>query len=259
MAAAVFEQARPEDYLLRLAASGLGQSYKRLAMSELRIIPGCTVLDLGCGPGADLPVFGDAVGAGGAVIGLDHDPNHVDQASARTAGMPQVNVRRCDIHVLDVADRSVDRVHTDRVLQHVADPQVALKEAFRVLRPGGRAVFAEPDWETLVIDYPDLAVARSYTRFVADQVVRHASIGRQLPRLSALAGFELHKVIPITAVFHDAGQADQVLGLHRVTARAVDAGYLTSNVARDWLTYLATQPFFASATLFIAVATKQGA
>jgi ubiquinone/menaquinone biosynthesis C-methylase UbiE len=149
----------------------------------------------------------------------------------------------------------VDRVHTDRVLQHVPGPAAALAEARRVLRDGGTAVFAEPDWDTLVIDYPDLATARAYTRFIADRVVRNATIGRQLPRLAAEAGFSVGKVIPITAVFRDVRTADQVLGLQRVTTRAVEASYLTQDSADHWLTHLATQPFFASATLFIITAT----
>jgi hypothetical protein len=43
--------------------------------------------------------------------------------------------------------------------------------------------------------------------------------------------------------------------LHRVTGRAVTAGYLTKGAAGQWLDHLATQPFFASTTLFIVTAT----
>src|SRR5205807_3382675 len=124
----------------------------------------------------------------------------------------------------------------------------------RVRRPGGRAVFAEPDWDTLIVDYPDLAVARAYTRFVADEVVRNAGIGRQLARLATGVGFTVDKVIPITATFHDVEAADQVLGLYRVTARAVTANYLTAPDAEQWLHHLATEPFFAAATVFVVAA-----
>jgi ubiquinone/menaquinone biosynthesis C-methylase UbiE len=160
----VFEETRPDDYLLRIATSGIGQAYKDLAIRELAIEPGDVVLDLGCGPGADLPAFACAVGRGGRVIGLDSDPAAVREARERTAASAQVEVVEGDVHALDLPDGSVDRVHTDRVLQHVADPAAVLGQARRVLRPGGRAVFAEPDWDTLIVDYPDLSVVRAYAR-----------------------------------------------------------------------------------------------
>jgi hypothetical protein len=76
-----------------------------------------------------------------------------------------------------------------------------------------------------------------------------------LPRLAAGIGFQVVRVTPITAVWREAKAADQVLGLQRVTARAVTAGYLTQAAADQWLDHLATQPFFASTTLFITTAT----
>jgi ubiquinone/menaquinone biosynthesis C-methylase UbiE len=250
-----FEEARPADYLMRLAASDLGKAYKSLAVSEMAIRPGDVILDLGCGPGADLPAFAQETGGSGRVIGVDNDPDAVRQARDRTAALPQVEVREADAQALGLPAASADRVHADRVLQHVPDPAAALAEARRVLRDGGTAVFAEPDWDTLVIDYPDLATARAYTRYIADCVVRNAAVGRQLPRLASEAGFRIGKVTPITALFRDARTADQVLGLQRVTGRAVAAGYLTQDSAGQWLDYLATQTFFASTTLFVITAT----
>jgi ubiquinone/menaquinone biosynthesis C-methylase UbiE len=251
----VFEETRPADYLTRAAASDLGKAYKGIAAAKMAIRPGDVVLDLGCGPGADLPAFAEAAGRSGRVTGIDRDPDAVRQATERTAGLPQVEVREGDIHSLDIPAASVDKAHTDRVLQHVPDPRAALAEARRVLRDSGTAVFAEPDWDTLVIDYPDLATARTYTRYITDRVIRNPALGRQLPRLAAEAGFRVANVTPITAVFRDVRAADQVLGLQRVTTRAVTAGYLTQDAADRWLDYLATQPFFASTTLFITTAT----
>jgi len=253
MGGAPFERTRPDDYLTRLAASDLGQSYKSLALSELSIAPGHTVLDLGCGPATDLPAFANAADPGGTVIGLDHDPLAVAKARERTAAWTTVDVRQGDVHATQLPDHGVDRVHTDRVLQHVTNPLDALREVHRVLRPTGRAVFAEPDWDTLIVDYPDLEVPRAYRRFIVERVVRNASIGRQLPGLADRAGMTITRIIPITTVFRDATAADMILGFRRVTERAVVAQYLTQHTADLWIEHLATRPFFASLTLFIVV------
>ncbi|WP_460700883.1 methyltransferase domain-containing protein [Nocardia thraciensis] len=256
MAAVIFEDRRPENYLQRLADSAIGRQYKRIALEQLDIRAGETVLELGCGRGADLEAFAAAVGAEGHVIGFDNDADALVEAASRTATLPHVELRHGDIHALDLATGSADRAHTDRVLQHVAEPDTVLREVARVLRPGGTAVFAEPDWDTLIIDHPDIGVARAYTRFVAEVAVRHGHIGRRLPALATACGFDVRDVLPITAVFRDAHAADQVLGFQRVTSRAVDAGYLTTEAADRWLAHLSAEPFFGSATLFIVVAER---
>lgn len=280
----VFETVTPGSvgYLDRLAATDLGRFYKGRMLDELDVRPGQTVLDLGCGPGTDLGALAEAVsgtgtdartatatstpadartatrtgpGSGpGAVIGVDHDQAAVDAARERTAGQDTVTVHLGDIHDLPLAERSVDRARTDRVLQHVADPVRALREAHRVLRPGGRLVMGEPDWDTLAVDHPDADLSRAYTRFVTDEVIRNARIGRQLPRLAAEAGFTVPTVIPVTPAFRDVRAADKILGLERTTQRAVAAGYFTEEAARRWLDHLAEGPFLAAVTFYIVVA-----
>ncbi|MGI8679760.1 MAG: methyltransferase domain-containing protein [Jatrophihabitans sp.] len=247
----MFETARPADYLTRLAASDLGAAYKTIAIEELAIEAGAVIVDLGCGPGADLAALSDATGPHGAVLGLDHDLDAVAQARDRAAGRSNIAVRVADAHHLDLATAEVDRLHTDRVLQHVADPAQVLSEVVRVLRPGGRAVFAEPDWDTLVIDHPNVALAAAYRSFVVDKVVRNARIGRQLHRLAHSAGLHAARVLPLTTTFLDAAQADRVLGFERVTDRAIAAGYLDKTGAKEWLQHLQTAPFFASVSLFV--------
>ncbi|MBD3005523.1 methyltransferase domain-containing protein [Streptomyces sp. 5-10] len=252
----VFETSRPAsaDYLTRLAASDAGRDYKGRMLDALELRAGLTVLDAGCGPGADLPALAEAVAPGGTVIGVDRDQEMLDAAAARGAARSCVELRRGDVHALPLDDAAVDRARTDRVLQHVDDPARALAEFHRVLRPGGRLVMAEPDWDTLVVDHPDPALSRAYTRHITERVIRNATIGRELTRLATGAGFRVPEVIPATQVFRDVRAADRVFGFERTTRRAVEAGYLAEDQAAEWLHHLADGPFFASATLYVVVA-----
>ncbi len=252
----VFEAAVPDrvGYLDRLAATDAARSYKQLMLDALDARPGETVVDLGCGPGTDLPDLAEAVTATGTVIGVDADPLMADQARSRTADLPAVRVLLGDVHALPFRDGGVDRARTDRVLQHVADPVAVLDRARRMLRPGGRLVMAEPDWDSLAVDHPDLGTSRAYTRHIADRVVRNAVIGRQLARLAGASGFEVPVVRPVTPAFRDVRAADRVLGLRRNTERAVAAGYLEPAAARRWLDDLSAGPFLASMTLYVVVA-----
>lgn len=254
----ILEAERPSDYLTRLAGSELGQAYKSLVVDEMRIDPGSTVLDLGCGPGADLAAFAAATGRTGRVIGIDSDAEAIGHATAAASRNPETEVWVGDVHELALADRSVDRVHTDRVLQHVARPDVVLSEVARVLRPGGIAAFAEPDWDTLVIDFPDPAVPTAYRRFITDHVVRNARVGRSIPGMCERQGLRATRVIPVTAVFRDVEEADRVLGFQRVTSRAVAAHHLSATAAAAWLERLLAEPFFASVSLFVTLAERPG-
>ncbi|GAA4483480.1 hypothetical protein GCM10023191_005120 [Actinoallomurus oryzae] len=256
MTSSAFETTKPDNvsYLDRLARTDLGRSYKRRMLEELDVRAGQTVLDVGCGPGTDLESLAERVTPAGAVIGVDRDERMVDAARERTADFAAVDVRLGDVHDLPLAAGTVDRARTDRVLQHVDDPLQALIQIHRVLRPGGRLVMGEPDWDTLAIDHPDSRLSSAYTRHVTDKVIRNARIGRQLARLATEAGFFVPTVIPVTPVFRDVQAADKVLGLERTTQRAVAADYLTAEEARRWLDHLARGPFLAAVTFYIIVA-----
>jgi ubiquinone/menaquinone biosynthesis C-methylase UbiE len=244
----------PVSYLDQIAASTPGRAYKDRLLTTLELRPGLTVVEVGCGPGTDLAAMAAAVGPAGRVIGIDHDPAMVAEARRRLADT-QVSVRDGDAHRLPLDDACADRVRTDRVVQHVEDPARVLGELARVLRPGGLAGLAEPDWDTLVIDDPDVATSRAFTRFLADKV-RNGTVGRRLARLAAGAGLAVRSVEATAVVCRDVDAAEQILGLRRNTDRGVRAGVLPETPAQQWFHRLTSQPFLASFTFFTVVAAK---
>ncbi|NJP92507.1 methyltransferase domain-containing protein [Nonomuraea sp. FMUSA5-5] len=247
----------PIAYLDHVAAGTAGRDYKQQVLELMDLHRGQTVLDLGCGPGTDLAAMATAVAPAGQVIGVDRDPLMVAEARARLAGRPSVEIRSGDVHALPLDDGSVDRARTDRVLQHVADPTRVLAELRRVARPGARIVMAEPDWEGLLIDSPQPAMSRGLVRFLTTEIIRNPAIGRGLARLCREAGLVVRSVITAAPVFRDFTTADHLFGLRRNVARAIDAGYLTQD-AEEWIDDLSSQPFLASALLFLVVAEIPG-
>jgi arsenite methyltransferase len=101
---------------------------------------GMTVLDIGCGAGMDLLLAARRVGPSGRAIGVDMTPQMADKtrASARAAGLVNVEVRLGDALALPVDDASVDVVISNGVINLTPDKEVAYAEIFRVLKPGGR-------------------------------------------------------------------------------------------------------------------------
>ena len=242
------------EYLDAVAGTQAGVVYKRRLMSALDLRPGQDVLDIGCGPGTDLDRLAKAVAPLGSVTGMDLDPAMLAEARRRFAGHPAVSIQAGDAHALPLGDASIDRARADRMLQHVANPAGVLSEVFRILRPGGLFGMAEPDWDTLAVADEDVPLARTWARFVANNV-RNATIGRQLVRLAASVGFSVWSVQAIPVVFRDFEAAEQILGLRRTTARAVEAGVLASS---SWLDRLAREPFLAGFTCYVVVAEKPG-
>jgi ubiquinone/menaquinone biosynthesis C-methylase UbiE len=250
----------PVAYLGEVARSPQGRDYKAAVLASLELAAGLVVLDVGCGPGTDLAAMSALVAPGGVVIGVDHDERMVREAAERTAEVSGVEVRRGDAHALPLADASVDRARTDRVLQHVADPAAAMAENARVLRPGGVVAFAEPDWETLVVDAGDdvgRSVSRAFVRWTCEQVVRNATVGRSLARHAAGAGLSVRAVSAYPSVWTSFETADRVLGLTRNSASAVEGGYVDGADRDAWLAGLAAGPVVAAVTLFGVVAVKQ--
>lgn len=160
------------------------------ALAALR--PGETVLDLGSGGGFDCFLAAQAVGEQGQVIGVDMTPEMVSKAreNAVRAGLSNVEFRLGEIEHLPAADQSVDVILSNCVINLSPDKEQVFRDAFRVLKPGGRLAITD-----MVATAPlpeavrhDLAL---YTGCVAG-----AAVIDDIAHMLAAAGFTTIRIRP---------------------------------------------------------------
>jgi arsenite methyltransferase len=135
--AALYEEASRADVPEAAVDASLGCGVPT-AVADLH--GGETVLDLGSGAGADVLISARRVGPDGKAIGLDMTDEMLElaRANAREAGLRNAEFIKGYIEDIPLGDDSVDAVISNCVINLAADKSEVLREAARVLRPGGR-------------------------------------------------------------------------------------------------------------------------
>jgi ubiquinone/menaquinone biosynthesis C-methylase UbiE len=161
------------------------------AWCDLR--PGQRVLDIAAGRGAVAGPAAQAVGPRGAVLAIDGSPNML-RALARDFGdVPQMETREMDAHRLAFPDASFDVVTCGLAFHIMHDPERAISEALRVLRPGGLLAFSTAgrwDFDELVRDVDERASEerkRRSSEETAPELLTPPP--RALPEICAAVGF----------------------------------------------------------------------
>ena len=158
----------------------------------LAVSPGEAVIDIGCGPGFLSLDIAAAVGSTGRVLGIDISEDILRLAGEKN-GCSWVTFRRGDATTIEVPDANFDAVVCVQVLEYIVDVDRALAEMIRVLKPGGRALIIDTDWDG-VVWYSDNADRMARVLDAWASHCPHPGLPRTLaPRLSAV-GFDVGAV-----------------------------------------------------------------
>jgi arsenite methyltransferase len=190
-----------------------------IALASLK--EGEIVLDLGSGAGFDCFLAANRVGKAGRIIGVDMTPEMLDAArrNARQGGHENVEFRLGEIENLPAADSSVDVVISNCVINLVPDKSRAFREAYRVLKPGGRLMISDL---VLLKELPE-AIRNSIVAYVG--CLSGASMRDEYLGLIRAAGFEDVRIVdeaafPVELMANDPTAA-AVLGDRQTTAESL--------------------------------------
>jgi len=215
------------DYANQLPVA---EAWKRQMLDLVKLQPSEAVLDAGCGEGFDTRSMFSNVQPGGRVVGADISEFFLDVARKRAAvaGIA-IEYQKADVTALPFDDATFDAARVERMLMHVPNPARAIAELKRVLKPGGRLVVFDWDWDTFAIDADDQEFVRAATRLLSDGF-KSGRIGIQLRSMFNHAGFTNLQVIPGAQTF-DPGLMRPLLS---TLDRLVDHGLLPNERLQDF-------------------------
>ena len=157
------------------------------------LTPTMQVLDCGCGPGG-ISVTLAALVPQGRVVGIDIEDRQLEMGrqAAHQRGVPNVEFHHASLYDLPFPDGTFDAVLAHAVVYHLAEPMKALRELWRVLKPGGVIGLRDADFDGDVYYPPHEDVDRFWNLTV--RVIEHSGgdvrFGRKQRRLLREAGFQ---------------------------------------------------------------------
>lgn len=209
----------------------------------LDIQQGEHVLDIGCGIGDQAVELAKRVGSSGKVVGTDLSEIMVQVSKQRhaTSNLP-ITFQQAEATNQPFPNESFDSVRTERVLMFVADFDKAFNEFHRLLKPGGKLLVFDFDWDSLCIYHANKVLTRKLVAFISDSYPNGRS-GAKLLEYFKKFGF---RHITSKALGYMPPLAFSKRAYGGAIATGVEKGIFNETEINEWWAYLEEQDQQAS-------------
>jgi len=242
------------------AAPGAIERRRRI-MAALALQTGEAILDVGSGPGHQVFEISPVVGPGGRVQGIDPAASSIAIATRRCSGLSNVHFELGDVARLPFEDDTLDAVMSSQVFEYLENVAGGLQEIYRVLRPGGRVLIHDTDWNALLWRSTDAQrmarIMEVWDRHLADPNLPQ-TVARKL-RDAGFVNIKVETIVQLETEF-DAASVSGVL-MKFIVGYAESQG-IPASEASDWKADLEnlgfTGDYFFSSNEYIFVGRKPG-
>lgn len=164
---------------LENAAKAIG-GIKSLSFEPFKNLSKGTIVDLGCGNGADAASLQEITSTSVEVIGLDHDSNFIAEAKQKH---PIIKYLEADVENLPFDDQSIEGIRTERMFQHLKKPERVLQEIRRVLKDNGKLIILDTDWAGINFHTPFIKIENKIREYLTEKKVNFGLSARYLPTM----------------------------------------------------------------------------
>lgn len=221
-------------------------SYDLLQKAGLK--PGMVVYDIGCGSGAMTVYLAQQVGSKGHVFAVDisEEQLNITKQKVKEEGLNNVSFIQADVQKFEVPSQvQADIIYFRFVLVHLQEPEVALKNMYRLLKIGGKLAFQEPTWETIHTNYP-----KDFLNEYRDAVIKlgkmkrvNYNLGHITPEMachlpnSIVGSYELENKINLRQYKELA-----IIRLAEMGTKLVAAGLIAEEILLNWSKEIDSMP-----------------
>lgn len=215
------------------------------------------ILEVGSGSGILSRLVASHLASGGHVTGIDISPEiiNLSREYAQKENLDNmITFEVGDAKNVKYPDGIFDAAFAARLLLYLEDPEDIVIELNRVVKPGGRIVLMEWDFETLVVDHSDRELTRRILHWRNDNIDGNNWSGREIYRLMNMGGLDEVSIFPVVTTTTEE-KSSLTQSLWHAAANALEQDIITKEEHGSWVeeieSKIKNQQYFAGIVYFI--------
>ncbi|MDB4921631.1 methyltransferase domain-containing protein [Mucilaginibacter sp.] len=199
---------------------------KEHSYNFFRSINNGTIIDLGCGAGNDVIELAKITGKDLKIIGVDHDPAMLQQAKEDSNEISNVDFILSEAYPLPFEDETISGLRTERLIQHLNNPEKVISEIHRILKKDHPLVIIETDWNSLSFYTEFIETQKKVNTYLTNVKVNNGFAATKLMSYLQLSNFKDLKFEIHPFVVNTLKEANEYFWIEKMIQEATEKGYI---------------------------------